>query len=374
MMREWARDDDLWVRRTAVLSQVRHKDETDTALLHDVIEANLDDRRSGCARRSAGRCASTPGPNPAWVRAEVDLLGERLSGLSRREATRRLPAARLGGGDRRPARGRSPTARRARPTAGGGVRARVPGRRHPVGRRPERLGERGFRCLAPTWPLGAHRTPMRPGADLSPRGVARVVVSFLDALDLTDVVLVGNDTGGAVCQLLLDEDPSRLGQLVLTNCDAFDSFPPASRSTCCSGSLARLGVGWALLQPPRIGPLRTSPLGFGTLTRRRLTAPRRGPGSRRTSPTPAYAATSRRSRRPGPVASCRARPRGCAASTGRCWSCGVAATGSSDRRWPGVWSPRSPTRGWSRSTRPTHVRGARPAGAAGRGDRRFAAG
>ena len=48
---------------------------------------------------------------------------------------------------------------------------------------------------------------MRPDADLSPRGVARVVASFLEALDLRDVVLVGNDTGGAVCQLLLDEDP-----------------------------------------------------------------------------------------------------------------------------------------------------------------------
>ncbi len=91
---------------------------------------------------------------------------------------------------------------------------------------PERLAERGFHCLAPTWPLGAHRTAMRPRADLSPRGLARAVASFLEALDLRDVVLVGNDTGGAVCQLLLDEDVSRVGRLVLTNCDAFDTFPP----------------------------------------------------------------------------------------------------------------------------------------------------
>ena len=45
-------------------------------------------------------------------------------------------------------------------------------------------------------------------------------------MDLRDVVLVGNDTGGAVCQFLLDEDASRIGRLVLTNCDAFDTFPP----------------------------------------------------------------------------------------------------------------------------------------------------
>ena len=72
---------------------------------------------------------------------------------------------------------------------------------------PERLAEQGFHTFAPTWPLGAHPTAMKAGADLSPRGVARVVLSFLEALDLTDVVLVGSDTGGAVSQFLLDEDP-----------------------------------------------------------------------------------------------------------------------------------------------------------------------
>ena len=91
---------------------------------------------------------------------------------------------------------------------------------------PELLGEQGFRTLAPTWPLGAHTTAMEPGADLSPRGVAHLVLSFLRMLDLTDVTLVGSDTGGAICQLVLDEDASRIGRLVLTNCDAFDTFPP----------------------------------------------------------------------------------------------------------------------------------------------------
>jgi pimeloyl-ACP methyl ester carboxylesterase len=136
---------------------------------------------------------------------------------------------------------------------------------------PERLAERGFRCLVPTWPLGAHRTPMRPHADLSPRGVARVVASFLEALDLRDVVLVGNDTGGAVCQLLLDEDATRVGRLVLTNCDAFDTFPPFPFDVLFR--LARkANLGRGLLQLTRIGWVRTSPLGFGLLTHRPLTA------------------------------------------------------------------------------------------------------
>ena len=91
---------------------------------------------------------------------------------------------------------------------------------------PDRLAKAGYRTFAPTWPLGAHTTAMKPDADLSPRGIAKVVVSFLEALDLTDVVLVGSDTGGAVSQLVLDEAPDRIGRLVLTNCDAFDTFPP----------------------------------------------------------------------------------------------------------------------------------------------------
>ncbi len=136
---------------------------------------------------------------------------------------------------------------------------------------PERLAEAGFRTLAPTWPLASHRTAMKPGADLSPRGVARVVASFLEALDLHEVVIVGSDTGGAVSQLLLDEDRSRVGRLVLTNCDAFDQFPPAP-----FGALFRVarhqGVTRALMQPMRATFLRHSRLGFGGLVHRRLRA------------------------------------------------------------------------------------------------------
>ncbi len=134
---------------------------------------------------------------------------------------------------------------------------------------PERLAERGFHTFAPTWPLGSHTTAMTEGADLSPRGVARIVASFLEAHDLQDVVLVGSDTGGAVSQLLLDEDPSRIGRLVLTNCDAFETFPPSPFD-----ALFRLArherAARAALQPMRLTFLRHSKLGFGWLVRRDL--------------------------------------------------------------------------------------------------------
>jgi pimeloyl-ACP methyl ester carboxylesterase len=90
----------------------------------------------------------------------------------------------------------------------------------------ERLAARGFSCLAPTWPLGAHAEPMRMDVELTMEGIAAMVGELLDALRLEDVVLVGNDTGGAIAQLVATSTPERLGALVLTSCDAFEHFPP----------------------------------------------------------------------------------------------------------------------------------------------------
>ncbi len=83
-----------------------------------------------------------------------------------------------------------------------------------------------FRCIVPDWPLGAHTLAMESGADLTPPGLARLVADFMDALDLRDVTLVGNDTGGAISQIVIAHHPERVGRLVLTNCDAFEHFPP----------------------------------------------------------------------------------------------------------------------------------------------------
>src|SRR5436305_4826960 len=88
------------------------------------------------------------------------------------------------------------------------------------------LAMRAIRSYAPNWPTGSHSIAMNADADLSPRGIARIIIAFLAALDLTDVTLVGSDTGGAICQYTIDTDHSRIGRLVLTNCDAFDLFPP----------------------------------------------------------------------------------------------------------------------------------------------------
>jgi pimeloyl-ACP methyl ester carboxylesterase len=91
------------------------------------------------------------------------------------------------------------------------------------------LGD-GFRCIAPTWPLGAHSTPT-DGADLGAEAAARRIVHFMEALDLTDVTVVANDTGGGLVLASLGDptlDTSRIARLVLTNCDSYEHFPPGS--------------------------------------------------------------------------------------------------------------------------------------------------
>ena len=91
------------------------------------------------------------------------------------------------------------------------------------------LGD-GFRCIAPTWPLGAHST-LTDGADLGAEAAAQRIVHFMGALDLTDVTVVANDTGGGLVLASLGDptlDTSRVARLVLTNCDSYEHFPPGS--------------------------------------------------------------------------------------------------------------------------------------------------
>jgi pimeloyl-ACP methyl ester carboxylesterase len=127
----------------------------------------------------------------------------------------------------------------------------------------------GHRCVAPTLPLGAHRRAMLAGADLSLPGIAKLVAEFLDRLGLDEVTLAGNDTGGAVVQLLAADGAPRVGRVVLASCDAFDNFPPGltGRTLALAGKLPSALFGLAM-QQMRLRPLRRLPVAFGWLTRR----------------------------------------------------------------------------------------------------------
>jgi pimeloyl-ACP methyl ester carboxylesterase len=115
----------------------------------------------------------------------------------------------------------------------------------------DRLSD-GYRCIAPDWPMGAQQIAMNPDADLSPPGVAATIASLLEALDLEDVTIVGNDSGGAMSQVLVTRHPERIGRLVLTNCDTHENFPPGIFKTM--PPLAKLPGGMTVLAAPfRIG-------------------------------------------------------------------------------------------------------------------------
>jgi pimeloyl-ACP methyl ester carboxylesterase len=122
------------------------------------------------------------------------------------------------------------------------------------------------RSIVPDLPLGSHRTPMNADADVTPHGVARLVGDLLAALDLEDVTLVGNDTGGAISQLVALDHGERVGRLVLTNCDCFDVFPPKEfvpmvKSAHVPGALK------AALAPMRSATARRTVIAYGGLAR-----------------------------------------------------------------------------------------------------------
>ncbi len=83
-----------------------------------------------------------------------------------------------------------------------------------------------YRVVVADWPFGAHKIAMAPSTPLDPPGIAKIVDDLIAALGLEDVTLVGNDSGGAVSQVLVSRRPARVTRLVLTNCDSYENFPP----------------------------------------------------------------------------------------------------------------------------------------------------
>jgi len=124
-----------------------------------------------------------------------------------------------------------------------------------------------FRCVVLDLPLGSHILPLPAGTSNSVPDVAASIADAIEALELDDVTLIGNDSGGALSQIVVTTRPERIGRLVLTSCDYRDNFPPKLFSYL-KPAAAFPPLMWALLQPMRFHLPRRSPIAFGWLTKR----------------------------------------------------------------------------------------------------------
>jgi pimeloyl-ACP methyl ester carboxylesterase len=124
-----------------------------------------------------------------------------------------------------------------------------------------------FRCIRPTMPMGAHRRPMRATADLSLRGQVRLLVEFIERLELNEVTLVFNDWCGA--QLLVAERwDARVERLVLASCETYDNYPPGLPGRTAAFAAALPGGLNAALKPLGLKTLRRLPTTFGWMSKR----------------------------------------------------------------------------------------------------------
>ncbi|WP_333736005.1 alpha/beta fold hydrolase [Streptomyces sp. IBSBF 2806] len=124
----------------------------------------------------------------------------------------------------------------------------------------------GYRCVLPTLPLGGHRQPMNPDADLSQRGVSLLLGEFIERLGLDQVTLVLNDWGGG--QFLVSEGRAqRLARMVLVACEAFDNFPPGPAKAMAQVCRVPGGV-WLLTRLMAIPAFRHNRAGYGGMSLR----------------------------------------------------------------------------------------------------------
>ncbi|UGT55542.1 alpha/beta fold hydrolase [Nocardia asteroides] len=124
----------------------------------------------------------------------------------------------------------------------------------------------GHRCIAPDLPLGAHSIPV-PDADLTPVGVADMLSELLDELDLTDVTVVANDSGGVITQILLARNLARVSRVVLASVDCYEAFPP-TRYRWLTTAIKIPGATRVVTAILRFRPLQRLPFTFGPATKR----------------------------------------------------------------------------------------------------------
>ncbi|MHA3021671.1 alpha/beta fold hydrolase [Mycobacterium sp. BMJ-28] len=129
---------------------------------------------------------------------------------------------------------------------------------------------KSMRVVVPELPLGSHRIPMPPGSDLSVFGMVDLIGDLLEHLDLTDVTIVGNDTGSVYCQVIAVRRPERVAGIILTPGDMFEQFPPKAFFHLHVASKLPDIVVKALMWHVTLEGARYLPSNFGWMVKRRV--------------------------------------------------------------------------------------------------------
>ncbi|MEW6737461.1 MAG: alpha/beta hydrolase [Acidobacteriota bacterium] len=125
-----------------------------------------------------------------------------------------------------------------------------------------------FRCIIPDMPFGAHLVALQEDADLTPAGCGQLIIDFLNALKLSDVTLIGNDSGGVYAQIATATNSERISRLILNSCETpYDSFPPTAFVGLVEAAQTQAGLAKAL-EVLRQREFRTNPRAYGLLAKR----------------------------------------------------------------------------------------------------------
>ncbi|HEX7059277.1 MAG TPA: alpha/beta fold hydrolase [Solirubrobacterales bacterium] len=124
-----------------------------------------------------------------------------------------------------------------------------------------------FRCIAPTLPLGSHREAMKPEADLSLRGLGRLVAEFIESLGVDSVTLCFSDWSGAQ-PMVADGLLGGVDALILVSCETEGNYPPGLAGRA-AGLSAKLPGGLSLMRQMLLRPWsRRLPFIYGQMSKR----------------------------------------------------------------------------------------------------------
>jgi len=124
---------------------------------------------------------------------------------------------------------------------------------------------KNYHCIIPEWPFGGHRIPILEELDFTPTGIANLIAKVIVALNLQEVIIIANDTGGAYAQVFASIYKEKVSRLILSNCEGYEIFPPKKFQSL--KNMAKVsGYLWLMAQLFKYRPFLKWNMAFGLLS------------------------------------------------------------------------------------------------------------